>query len=107
LLHRGPSPSGGSGLAIRPIDDLRAADGGAPAATIRPDDLAMLMYTSGTTGPSKGCMVPHTKFLCTGGGWARACFELVESDVVWTPLPLFHIPAIGAAVLAPLAAGAK
>jgi long-chain acyl-CoA synthetase len=51
------------------LTELRAAGRGVPdsavderVAGIRPDDLATLVYTSGTTGPTKGCMLTHANW---------------------------------------------
>ncbi|MES2228803.1 MAG: long-chain fatty acid--CoA ligase [Pseudomonadota bacterium] len=63
----------------------------APGAhTARPDDLAMLPYTSGTTGHPKGCMHTHRTLMANavgGGRWAGASPETVNLVVV----PMFHI----------------
>ncbi len=53
-------------------------------------DLIGIMYTSGTTGPSKGVMVTHAHAF----EYAATPFELLElgpTDVYYAPLPLFHI----------------
>lgn len=54
------------------------------------DDVALLTYTSGTTGPPKGAMNTHGNLLAvssTYGAWAR----LEPGDVVFAMAPLFHI----------------
>jgi carnitine-CoA ligase len=54
-----------------------------------PSDTASLMYTSGTTGPSKGCMWPHGLFLTTAEVWANIVgYE--PGDVIHSPTPMFH-----------------
>jgi carnitine-CoA ligase len=58
-----------------------------PALT--PDDLCVIMYTSGTTGPSKGCMISHGYYCAipatfVGYGWFR------PGDRIFGASPLFH-----------------
>jgi fatty-acyl-CoA synthase len=57
--------------------------------TAGPDDLAMLPYTSGTTGLPKGCMHTHRTLMSNtvGGQWSYAAPESVGLGVV----PMFHI----------------
>ncbi len=58
--------------------------------TSQPDDLAVLPYTSGTTGLPKGCMHTHRTLMsnCVGGGlWGHGSAESVSLGVV----PMFHI----------------
>ncbi len=57
--------------------------------TATPDDLAMLPYTSGTTGLPKGCMHTHRTLMhnTVGGQWSYAAPESIGLGVV----PMFHI----------------
>ena len=75
---------------ILPLADLgRALDRRPPLEAVRHDDLHLLMYTSGTTGPSKGVMSPHSQG--HGVGWALAkYYGYTPDDVIYTCLPLFH-----------------
>ncbi len=86
--------------------DLLSADGSPPEVTVRPSDLATFIYTGGTTGPSKGCMLSHNyhEALARQIG---ICWGRTAEDVVWTPLPLFHFNAIVTAVLGPLVYGGR
>lgn len=63
----------------------------APAARVprAPGDLQAIMYTSGTTGPSKGVMVPHHLAYQYANPFGSH-FQL-PGDVVYVTLPLFHI----------------
>lgn len=54
-----------------------------------PSDASLICYTSGTTGPSKGVVLPHSHNLQT----VQTCIASVgigPDDVIYSPLPLFH-----------------
>lgn len=56
-------------------------------------DIAMMMYTSGTTAEPKGCPMTHEQLVRTSSvGCER--FEMTAGDVFWDPLPLFHMSSI-------------
>ena len=56
----------------------------------RPDDLAALVYTSGTTGRSKGAMLTHGNIRSNAQA-LRECWGWREDDVLLHALPLFHV----------------
>lgn len=71
-----------------------------------PDDLASLLYTSGTTADPKGVMLTHANLL----GEAEAVFAWAHvgpDDAVLGVLPLFHVLSQMANLLLPLVAGAR
>jgi len=72
--------------------------------TAQPDDLAMLPYTSGTTGLPKGCMHTHRTLMANavGGAWSHAGAETVGLAVV----PMFHITGMVYSVLGNIYNGA-
>jgi acyl-CoA synthetase (AMP-forming)/AMP-acid ligase II len=80
-------------------EDLGAAiarhRGERPAARpIKPGDVAFLVYTSGTTGLPK-CAVNKHRRLFMGGMFAgRALRELGPDDVIYCPLPMYHVTAL-------------
>jgi crotonobetaine/carnitine-CoA ligase len=86
-------------------DRLRAASL-AESAAPRPSDLATFVYTGGTTGLSKGCMLSH-RYHEVLARQIGVCWRRTSDDVVWTPLPLFHFNAIVTAVLGPLIYGGR
>jgi crotonobetaine/carnitine-CoA ligase len=72
---------------------------------LRPSELASLMYTSGTTGPAKGVMCPHSHPLAVAR-YVAAGFGIDETDRIYCCLPLFHATALWWDALAALWAGA-
>ncbi|MBK1787630.1 class I adenylate-forming enzyme family protein [Prauserella cavernicola] len=77
----------------------------APSVTPRPDDVALLTYTSGTTGPPKGAMTTHRNVVfnaTTYRDWAG----LGPDDVVLGVAPLFHITGLVACIAVTLLTGA-
>jgi crotonobetaine/carnitine-CoA ligase len=73
---------------------------------VKPSDLACFIYTAGTTGPSKGCMLPHHYIVALAEQIARA-WQRRPDDVVLTPLPLFHFNAISVCVVGSLVTGGR
>lgn len=55
----------------------------------QPKDIFCIMYTSGTTGPSKGVLMPHCHCALLGLGTIR-CLEIRADDKYYICLPLFH-----------------
>jgi long-chain acyl-CoA synthetase len=56
----------------------------------RPDDVALMVYTSGTTGPPKGAMLTHRNLLSIGRSFSRV-LPISDRDQVVSYLPLCHI----------------
>jgi crotonobetaine/carnitine-CoA ligase len=94
------------GVATHTWSDVLGAEAAAPAVTVSPSDLATFIYTGGTTGPSKGCMLSH-HYHAALTRQIGLCWRRTADDVVWTPLPLFHFNAITTAVLGPLVYGGR
>ncbi|HTK62464.1 MAG TPA: AMP-binding protein [Pseudonocardia sp.] len=76
-----------------------------PASTLRRKDPAAILYTSGTTGPAKGCVLPHGQYLAAAHQMA-VNLEYGADDTLYSCLPLFHINAQNYSVLCAWAAGA-
>ncbi|MEM1190145.1 MAG: AMP-binding protein [Pseudomonadota bacterium] len=74
-----------------------------PAAELGPWDLQMVIFTSGTTGPSKGVLCPYGHIYAT----AQATYGyLRHDDTMLTELPIFHVGG-AASVVAALVNGAR
>jgi crotonobetaine/carnitine-CoA ligase len=90
-IGEGAPPPIAQGL-ISPLPVLGETASPAP---VQPADTVAILYTSGTTGPSKGVCCPQAQMFWWGVYSARA-LEIVEGDVLFTTLPLFHTNALNA-----------
>ena len=100
--HATPALPGGS---VSDWADALACTGAAPAHNRGPDDLAVLPYTSGTTGLPKGCMHLHRSVMHNAvavGLWTNSTVENVGLLVV----PMFHITGMVAGMHAAVVIGA-
>ena len=77
-----------------PSGDIQAHEPADPAPA-QPGDTLAILYTSGTTGLSKGVCCPHAQFYWWGHHTARL-LELGDGEVLLTTLPLFHTNAMNA-----------
>jgi long-chain acyl-CoA synthetase len=77
-----------------------------PVAVDPVEDLALLQYTGGTTGLSKGAMLTHYN-LVSNAGYGVSFFPVTEKDISLCVLPLFHIYGLTVTMNVPLAAGAS
>jgi malonyl-CoA/methylmalonyl-CoA synthetase len=72
----------------------------------KPDDVALIVYTSGTTGASKGAMLSHGN-LAAIASQLIAAWRWQAQDVLLLTLPLFHVHGLIAGLTASLAAGGR
>ncbi|MBI2768133.1 MAG: long-chain fatty acid--CoA ligase [Burkholderiales bacterium] len=104
LLTRHPLPALAGGKVMGWTDAL-ATTAPAPELVAGPDDLAVLPYTSGTTGLPKGCMHPHSSLMhnaVAACAWGNATAENVTLLVV----PMFHITGMVSVMHSSIFAGA-
>ncbi len=83
--------------------DVSTAD--ARAAAVRPDDVSDVLFTSGTTGRSKGVLCAHRQSLSGSAAWA-ACGKITSDDRYLCINPFFHNFGYKAGILACLQTGA-
>lgn len=93
------------GLQVSTYDTLKNGPAPGASALVAPTDLASIMYTGGTTGPSKGVMCSQSQYYWWAFLLARSV-GLTNADVWYTCLPFFHINAQGT-FLATVLAGAS
>jgi len=72
----------------------------------RPEELALIMFTSGTTGPSKGIMYSHGMAL-EFAEFGEYLFDFGADDIMYNCLPLFHGNALLLTVLGALRFGGR
>ena len=65
-----------------------------PVARLDGGSIAAIVYTSGTTGTSKGAMLTHNNFIANAVN-LLACWRITASDRFLLALPLFHVHGLG------------
>ena len=76
----------------------------ADAKLVDPEDVHLIMYTSGTTGDPKGCMLTHKNILDNAWYFSGA-LQLTEEDRYLIPVPFFHIGGLVLGLLSTLIRG--
>jgi malonyl-CoA/methylmalonyl-CoA synthetase len=71
-----------------------------------PDDMAAILYTSGTTGRSKGAMLTHRNLL-SNASTLKAYWDWQPGDVLLHALPIFHVHGLFVAIHGALLNGSK
>jgi fatty-acyl-CoA synthase len=93
---------------IATLDDLPFASDDQSAASplplVRPDQIAQIQYTSGTTGFPKGAMLHHRGLVNNAHFYAQAICAR-ERDVWVNPMPMFHTAGCGLVTLGALQTG--
>lgn len=92
--------------AMRELLAMPAPCGGRACTRIGGDAAAMIVYTSGTTGASKGAVITHNNMLANTANIV-ACWEITQADRFLLALPLFHVHGLGNGIHAWLATGCR
>ncbi len=76
-------------IKLRDFAELVTDNSENPGVALAPDEIAAVLMTSGTTGPSKGVLMPHSQFYFFAEEDVQLT-RLSETDVYMTGFPLFH-----------------
>ncbi|MFE0806516.1 acyl-CoA synthetase [Streptomyces sp. NPDC058794] len=90
--------------ALERIDVDARATGPVPEDRAEDGDPALVVYTSGTTGPPKGAVIPRRALATTLDALADA-WQWTGDDVLVQGLPLFHVHGLVLGILGPLRRG--
>lgn len=91
--HAPPAPAELGGVPCLPFPARQNLPAHVSAAAMDAGDTLAVLYTSGTTGPSKGVTCPHAQYYWWGIHSADV-LGIHQEDVLCTTLPLFHINAL-------------
>ncbi|HKC88968.1 MAG TPA: AMP-binding protein [Blastocatellia bacterium] len=87
-----------AGVPVWDVDELAAAadslEGSRIRTSLEGDDPAAIVYTSGTTGRSKGAVLTHNNFAANAVN-LLACWRITSEDRYLAVLPLFHVHGLG------------
>jgi crotonobetaine/carnitine-CoA ligase len=93
--HAGPRLGG---IVQTGYEEFARASAAPPAVSVNPADTMTIMYTSGTTGFPKGCLLSHGYYQRAARAVGRGV-EVTERDVLFTTLPMFHAAAMFSTVI--------
>ena len=91
---------------ILDLNSLHNSESGKPQCDVSHTDTVMILYTGGTTGPSKGVVMTH-HFYWSYARMVKESIGYTPDDVSYTCMPLFHINAQIGSIVAALYAGGQ
>jgi long-chain acyl-CoA synthetase len=107
VAHASKTRAGTSSRVLLVEDAIANATHEVPPCIAAPDSLAMLLYTSGTTGAAKGVCITHESLGMHTQALVEETLQLTEEDRILGTLPLSHSYGIRMTLLAPFFAGAS
>ena len=99
-----PGESGAMAMACESFADLYSDNSADTDIRLEPGDIAGIIYTGGTTGPSKGCILSQN-YVANQALRTREMCDPRPGEVNWTCLPLFHLNAIVVTLLYSVVSG--
>jgi len=85
FLHRSDLSASAAGIASEALEERRRS--------VRPEETALILYTSGSTSRPKGCLLSHAAIV-TQGRLLAGRYQMTALDRIWSPLPMFHVGGI-------------
>jgi long-chain acyl-CoA synthetase len=107
VAHQSKTRAGTACEVLLVEDAMANAAGEAPPCPASPDSMAMLLYTSGTTGAAKGVCITHGSLVMHTQALVEQTLRLTEEDRILGTLPLTHSYGIRMTLLVPFLAGAR
>jgi crotonobetaine/carnitine-CoA ligase len=89
---------------VTPLDEAYAERDDAPASAQH--RIAAVLFTSGTTGPSKGCMLSH-RYALVNARYHAEVLGYTEGDCLYNPFPLYHLDAAYLCVVPAILVGCR
>ena len=75
-----------------------------PGVGVRSDDVAMILYTSGTTGKAKGAVILHRNSMASGQ-WLKNATQISSRDVLLSCIPMYSASSMNGYMIASLLSG--
>lgn len=82
----------------QPLDALRVEGDAVEPVERTADDPALIIYTGGTTGPSKGCVISHGYVFSSARGFLTQTGRRPD-ELNWSPLPIYHFNLVSGTIL--------
>jgi carnitine-CoA ligase len=101
VVHRGAIDTDVCPFKASALESIRLDGGGLPRANAKPGDVCALIYTGGTTGLSKGCMISHN-YLVQSAIQSNGLVDRRPDETWWSPLPIFHSNLVATGIVGPL-----
>lgn len=95
--------SGGAGVG-RYEELVREGSDKNPGGSLSPDDVAMILYTSGTTGKAKGAVILHKNSVASGQ-WIKSATGLNSEDILLSCIPMYSASSMNGYLIASLLSG--
>ncbi len=99
-----PPPTRNGGWEWISAGSIRVGDAPLQLDAAAPEDLALIVYTSGTTGDPKGAMITHGNLVAEADALIEA-WGWTHADRLLSALPLFHVHGLVVALMTGLASG--